>query len=60
MWEANADAALMHDAFRTPETERAAAAADTAAFFATVALNDAKRNLQKAKERARKGKAGQE
>lgn len=42
-WEANADAALLHDAFRTRETEIAADAADKAAFYATVYLNRAKR-----------------
>jgi hypothetical protein len=49
VYEANADAALMHDGYRTPETERVANAADAAAFDATVSLNDAKRNLKKAK-----------
>ena len=54
VWEANADAALMHDAYRTPETESAAATADAAAFFATVALKHTKRKLLKAKEKARR------
>jgi hypothetical protein len=55
VYEANADAALMHDGYRTPETERVADAADAAAFSATVSLKDAKQNLKNAKSLARKG-----
>jgi hypothetical protein len=54
--EDNADAALEHDHFGTPETEAAADAADEAAYHATVALRKAESALKRAQADVQKAK----